>query len=130
MSVFRFGAALSNAVAREALRQAVADDPSFELTVASSRASSVVARSQKQTLDALVVDATTPGAEDAIRKLEASRRSTKLIVVSPTPADTARALRLRSGQVIDSTDTDRCVATIVSRISEWAGPSEPPAPRA
>lgn len=117
MAVFVFCAALSTALAREALRQAAEPDASIELAVASSTAGSAVSRGSRKPLDAIVIDDSLPDARDVITKLASGPYKGKLLVVSGDPLGAARKYAIRNTQVIPARGTDQVVAeAIVARL--------------
>lgn len=127
MSTFRFSAALSHALAREALRQAVATARGLELVVASSTAGSAVSRGGKKPLDAIVIDVELADASRTIEALSAGNDRAKLIVVSPKPSETAKQYSIRSNQVIDSSGTaDHLANAIVERLLTLVSVGAPP----
>lgn len=130
MSIFRFSAALSHALAREALRQAAAIDPTIELAIASSTASSAASRSARQPLDAIVIDDGLPDAAAFIDGLASSERA-KLILVSTDPSVTAKRYSIRSTQIVTAVPATEDVAkAILARIQQMNAGNKPTSPSA
>lgn len=131
MSVFVFSAALSSALAREALRQAAATDISIELAIATSTAGSAVTRSARKPLGAIVIDDSLADAHDVMTNIAKGPDKAKLLVVSNDPLGIARKYSIRNTQVIPANGSDEAVAeAIVARIKSLAPSSHSPRPEA
>lgn len=117
MTVFRFSAALAQALPREALRQAAASIHAIELVVASSTARSAAGRAGKHPLDAIVIDMDIPDAAEVLAELSVGADKNKLLVVSHDPRAIAQRYSLRSSQVIPaSNDAEDQASILVERL--------------
>lgn len=119
MPTLRFGAALSHALGREALRQVAAHKRDLELVIASSTAASVVARGSKQPLDAIIIEMTIPDAEKVVGQIASGPDRARLLVVSTTPRDIVSRFGLRSAQVIrPESNVDDLATVLVERMMD------------
>lgn len=124
MSTFRFGAALSHALGREALRQVAAKKSNLELVVASSTAAGVVSRGSKNPLDAMIIEMTIPDAEKVVGQLANGPHRGRLLIISATPRDIVSRFGLRSAQVIKpQSNADELATLLVDKMMELVAPN-------
>lgn len=117
MAPIRFSAALVNALAREALRQAAASIPELDLSVASSTASSAAARAGKAPLDAIIIDMSISDAESVVAQMAAGPDRSKLLLVSADPSATTKSFPVRTAQVLpQSNDPEDMAAILIERL--------------
>ena len=117
MAAFRVSAALSHALAREALRQAATSIEAIDLVVASSTARSAAGRTGTQPVDAIVIDMSIADADAVVAELSSGPDRSKLLAISDNPQAVTRRHSLRSSQVIPaSKDAEDQAAIVVERL--------------